>query len=114
MKYPAGWKVGARKLKLPIREYAQHRLAGERWCSHGKHWAPSAMFSPHVSSCRECYRAFWDNWEVEYERKHGKRYVSKKADARRVAFLAAYLAEHGTPYVRKKDRPTEGEPNEAA
>lgn len=80
--YHRGWGLGAYKLGIPVKEYAHHRLSGERWCSEGRHWAPADSFQVRkdgtlLSGCRSCV-------------------------AERIAsFKAAYLAEHGVEYVRK-------------
>jgi hypothetical protein len=82
MSYPRGWALGAFKLGMPQKEYAHHRIAGEHWCSEGRHWAPKDRFKTRTNGsvrneCEAC------------------------RSARSEAFKAAYLAEHGVPYVRK-------------
>jgi hypothetical protein len=79
-----GWHAAAARLGMPYPEYAARRLAGLRVCSACHEWKPLDAFyvskatgEPSTRECRECSRA------------------------RCESFKAAYLAEHGTPYVPK-------------
>lgn len=85
----AGFQFGARQLGISYEEYRAHRVAGELWCWTCKAWRPVDAFyliktgpkSGRVrqNDCRICTKA------------------------RAEAFKAAYLAEHGVPYVPKRE-----------
>jgi len=56
-------RIGASRLGIPIKEYAQHVANGLKWCGGSKHWVPNANFSrcrrrgDGLSPwCRDCLR----------------------------------------------------------